>query len=458
MISDHDIFAPFLNVVHSFGVKADVDENVWDGFYAALSPESSKDGGKDGCPEKVELCYNIRYVEKHGRQQSCRWSLRQFGIYQSFNPATRHQILIFIQPPDSIYQYLKRHINTPEATDDRGIGLHPISIHAANLSRALNNWDEYIEDLRSELMQLDDKACFSKMGVADKLHDYTITFGDKQKLQLLRHKFLRTLSVLDSTLEVANALMSQFSKFEHPGSQLRDITLAREELNACCSQIRRLRRNASLLLEISTRTDDLLSKILDLRNDRVQCRTSETMLGTLDTLKQIATQSSVAVEQSRKDSKMLKSLTLTMTMYIPATLLATIFSSNLIQLTPDGSGDGKTARFHVVSQFWLYLILTVFLTAVTLVPENKRLRGLTLGSSYIYLGLVYAIGYRKTERNARLRHVLQPDAGLATADKRGVSALPGSTTTSLHYHHNVGNRDIGGLPSTGNSKYGKRRP
>lgn len=111
--------------------------------------------------EKVELCYNIRYVEKHGRQQSCRWSLRQFGIYQSFNPATRHQILIFIQPPDSIYQYLKRHINTPEATDDRGIGLHPISIHAANLSRALNNWDEYIEDLRSELMQLvsDKKGC-----------------------------------------------------------------------------------------------------------------------------------------------------------------------------------------------------------------------------------------------------------------------------------------------------------
>lgn len=46
------------------------------------------------------------------------------------------------------------------------------------------------------------------------------------------------------------------------------------------------------------------------------------MLGTLDTLKQIATQSSVAVEQSRKDSKMLKSLTLTTTMYIPATLLA----------------------------------------------------------------------------------------------------------------------------------------
>jgi hypothetical protein len=46
------------------------------------------------------------------------------------------------------------------------------------------------------------------------------------------------------------------------------------------------------------------------------------MLGTLDTLKQVATQNSVTVEQSRKDSEMLKSLTLTMTMYIPATLLA----------------------------------------------------------------------------------------------------------------------------------------
>lgn len=29
--------------------------------------------------------------------------------------------------------------------------------------------------------------------------------------------------------------------------------------------------------------------------------------------------------------------------------------------------------------------------------ENKRLRDLTLGSSYIYLGSVYAIGYGKSE-------------------------------------------------------------
>jgi hypothetical protein len=47
LVSDHDIFAPFLNVVHSFGVKTDVDENVWDGFYAAVSPECSKDGSKN---------------------------------------------------------------------------------------------------------------------------------------------------------------------------------------------------------------------------------------------------------------------------------------------------------------------------------------------------------------------------------------------------------------------------
>ena len=36
--------------------------------------------------------------------------------------------------------------------------------------------------------------------------------------------------------------------------------------------------------------------------------------------------------------------------------------------------------------------------------ENKRLLGLTLGSSYIYLGSVYAIGYRKTaKRKAEVR-------------------------------------------------------
>ncbi len=65
-----------------------------------------------------------------------------------------------------------------------------------------------------------------------------------------------------------------------------------------------------------------LSKILEFRNDKMQCRTSEATQGSLVALNRLASESSIAIEQSLQDSKSLKTLTIVATMYLPATLLA----------------------------------------------------------------------------------------------------------------------------------------
>ena len=81
---------------------------------------------------------------------------------------------------------------------------------------------------------------------------------------------------------------------------------------------------------------------------------------TLDALAQ-QTQALASLQQARdKDSKKVKALTAMSTLYLPASLVATIFSQNLVQLLPDG-------RFAPARQSWIALVSAVVLIVVTFV-------------------------------------------------------------------------------------------
>ncbi|KAK0705598.1 hypothetical protein B0H67DRAFT_594510 [Lasiosphaeris hirsuta] len=204
------------------------------------------------------------------------------------------------------------------------------------------------------------------MGVADKPNDYPVAIGDSQKLQMLRHKLLRAISDFGASLEVAHGLLRQLPRFKGPSLDGSNNEME-EEIQMYCARIQRHQGNVSALLDIATGTGDLLSKILELRSYRVQLCVNEAMQGSLGGLNRIAAESSAVVEQGRKDSKTLKTLTIAATAYLPATLLATLFSSDLIRLRPNDQGE-ENVHFHVAGQFWLYVVVTLMLTTATLAP------------------------------------------------------------------------------------------
>jgi Mg2+ and Co2+ transporter CorA len=70
-------------------------------------------------------------------------------------------------------------------------------------------------------------------------------------------------------------------------------------------------------------------------------------------------------KQGQKDSETLKALTHVATMYLPATLVATVFSSNLIQLQSD-SGNMHKSHYAIAPQFWIYVVSTALLMILTL--------------------------------------------------------------------------------------------
>ncbi|KAF4636335.1 hypothetical protein G7Y89_g1763 [Cudoniella acicularis] len=119
---------------------------------------------------------------------------------------------------------------------------------------------------------------------------------------------------------------------------------------------------------------NLLSKILELRNDKALQDSNIAAQSHLEVLKSMGVrnekQSFLIAEMAKvdfKDLATLKVLTYMATMYLPVTLLVTIFSSNLIEAQPLNKRDPLSKTYFVVaSQFWFFILSAVILTIGTL--------------------------------------------------------------------------------------------
>jgi len=109
------------------------------------------------------------------------------------------------------------------------------------------------------------------------------------------------------------------------------------ELAALSSQLRTHRRAVVAILDRSQGTLELLFKMLEYRNDENLTRNSIALHKDIEALRDIANHSKRENEtlvrltaQSRKDGRALKALSVLGTLYLPATFIATIFSSSLV--------------------------------------------------------------------------------------------------------------------------------
>ncbi|KAF1992837.1 hypothetical protein P154DRAFT_528197 [Amniculicola lignicola CBS 123094] len=115
-----------------------------------------------------------------------------------------------------------------------------------------------------------------------------------------------------------------------------------------------------------------MSKILEYRNIeslRIVNETSERHMSFLkDLTVQLRNDSNISAQVARrthKDAKGVKALSTVATVFLPASLIATIFSSNLVQIKRD-EGPGSKTQLELVTQFWVYIVSTMGLTIVTL--------------------------------------------------------------------------------------------
>jgi len=242
-------------------------------------------------------------------------------------------------------------------------------LHTDFLTATCSTWREYLGGMRQTVNELNEKARFSRVGRACQ-HDYEITFTDVQRLQGLRQKLLRCSSMLESMLSICDGIELQCNDLGKHGVTSYHTHV---QLEMHRSQLRGHRRAVDTLLTLTGDTSLLLSHILKYRSDELIEKSNDALQNSVAVLGRIANDTKRESEhmgrlseQTNKDSRSMRVLTSVASLYLPATFVATLFSSNLIQMKGGASTDGAT-RLVLSKETWIYALVTVVLTIMTVV-------------------------------------------------------------------------------------------
>ncbi|KUJ08141.1 uncharacterized protein LY89DRAFT_350958 [Mollisia scopiformis] len=353
-------FSPLYDFVSAFGYKLSAtDENL-----GCFQGHVSNVSDKKGIPE-FELAYNVRYAHKHGRQLRDPWSIRHSAIYQRYEQKTNSTHWVIIQPSESFYCQLKQFLHpnrTTSALETAAV------IHSAFLWDGGRNWRQYINYLEKELSNLEDKSLLSRIGLSLR-EDFSISFLDVQRLLALRKKMHKCSTIMDISMDIGQSHESLWQKVlgmpDHPS--LNDNLVS--SMGMYKARIQNHRRSIRYLINSSSDILDLTSKILVHKNEELLIRSGLDIQLMNQTTNLIAAETrdehrnSVTVLKSTKeDSEKVKILTYVAMVYLPASLVASVFSSSLIQVD---SSSGIKNRLYLPKYFWLFPLLSIGLLGVT---------------------------------------------------------------------------------------------
>lgn len=115
--------------------------------------------------EEAEICYNVWFVEKHGRPNlSDPWSFRQTAAYQGYSFDRRASTWILIQSPNDVRKSLESNLSQPDFPM-RG---SPMTMHLRLLKYAARNWRwflNYLSDLQREMVLIPRKRFNAPSGI-----------------------------------------------------------------------------------------------------------------------------------------------------------------------------------------------------------------------------------------------------------------------------------------------------
>ncbi|KAF2468618.1 uncharacterized protein BDR25DRAFT_316075 [Lindgomyces ingoldianus] len=303
--------------------------------------------------------------EKHGRDLEDPWSIRHAGIQHTFHIDMKASSWLILRGPQSLKDEL---LQSTESGN-------PMMPHLLILFGASKEWRWYLNYLEDVLLKMSDKVCYYDMEPTSK-DNYNLDVRDIQNLQYFQSKLLRLQLVARTTLSTCRALMKHGTRYRR--IYFKDKTPAfeyfRGELESQISKFQSYHETLTYLLQtaktISQNVDRLLTYL-------AQQSTLNTTYATHATLALAHQQSTTLVHLAKRNSEettSVKTITYITILYLPATLVATLFGTNFIALKQAEAKNSIVGTRDI----WLYPAVVVPLTLATmglLAAWEKRQRG-----------------------------------------------------------------------------------
>ncbi|KAH8164462.1 hypothetical protein CIB48_g3776 [Xylaria polymorpha] len=363
ILKTHQVFLPFLDCIHAFGFRMNDDDEIWEGCHRCYEWDPN-------CTRKIlgyEIAYAYRYMAKNGRKDGSGWSVRQTAVYQKTELTTQCSVWILVQPSESV---LKRFKSICQDFSLDGYTRQHALPHLVFKNSALEEWKSFTNYLRSSLQVLDEKACFVRVGKR-LAGDYDISFSDAQSLQKLRRKLFRSIAILDEFIGVVKSCQEHYADLQRTVTDVSNLWVQQnlDELNRSSCYFQKVLHG---LLQYSAGTAALLRQIPEYQLIEELNQTSKTLNDSILVLRNTATITQTegsnmleVARHNREDTVLIKTLTRITIIYLPATLIATIFSSNLIASQPAGQ-QSQSTHLVISPQFWIYVLVTIAFTVPTI--------------------------------------------------------------------------------------------
>ncbi|KAH7076862.1 hypothetical protein BKA63DRAFT_291670 [Paraphoma chrysanthemicola] len=338
-IMDHYSLGPgFLNILASFRDRYLPTEEG----YSSASQSLFRD-------DRSEFGWVYKYSEKKAVSAGNPWRIRQSGIYHLTARNPRRSVLFIIHPSPSarFKNYLHQVLQQPQARFR--LLSNPMLIHSMLISTHLSSWRDYLEYHETQLLQLDMKpACTS-------LTQSLVTFDTLKEVRAVEKNILPLEPLLASfdrlmvDLEEVNKVFSEASGAE-------DSTCA--IIQAALNQFRRDATSyRGQVLFLNRRAQSTAQSVLDVLN-----------LG-FQQLAQSQSKNTFSMARSaREDSIAIRAITLVTSLYLPFSFVASMFGMNLVDF------DTESRNIVLSNQVWLYFVISVPLTALTLACWKWRMQ------------------------------------------------------------------------------------
>lgn len=343
------VFTPFLRVVHAFGKKTNDKQRARDSAFYHIQSSSA-----------YEFCYNIRYFELHGRGRGNPWSLRQTGVYQRCLPSNQQSTWLILNYSSYIFDrvsmaFEKKRSQPLEAC--RGSVLTP---HLFILSAATRNWGQYVEILRQRVMVFEEKAYSSRIDESFP-DDYRLLFSDVQAMVLLEDTVATARAVIRGQRDAIYKCGSIHTELHRRVSKRCGCETA-STLETLKIDLQHYHEAIVGLVQTTSKVTSLLTAILATRaNGDLRAATNMIQTGITELQQQsrhvrMDTASLLEITtKGHKDALTIKVLAQIATMFLPASLITSIFSSEIL-------GNSSNYNSHVR----LYFAITIPVLLLTL--------------------------------------------------------------------------------------------
>ncbi|KAH7386569.1 hypothetical protein BKA64DRAFT_646116 [Cadophora sp. MPI-SDFR-AT-0126] len=308
---------------------------------------------------KHKCAYSFRYAVLNYRTDTedplpdyDRWSIRQTVVYQQYDSHKDRAMFLLVSPSVVSRHRIEESILSKSAGPTRQV--HPFELHHILISTHHDNWRHYIRDLETYLRRQCDRVTLSNVN-----GHLTMPFLDRQRLKMIEDKILDLKIIFDSLLNTIKRLRRQCEIGYLKGmpseflvhSIIDDLEEQMQEIELNVKRVEVLHLKAQA-------TAQLISDALSYENAQVTNLNAKSLHDLAQESKEENSKMRILTERSTRDAAAVKILTVITLIYLPVTVVASIFSSQLIQVDDRG-------RISVISDSWWFIIISVPLTLLT---------------------------------------------------------------------------------------------